>query len=999
MRRRLLLLLAAMPLLFALALPASASATGSTGSGGWVWQNPLPQGNTLNAVDFVDTGHGWAVGDNGVILATEDGGNSWIQQTSWTTNRLEGVAFCDLNHGWVVGQAGLILETSDGGHTWLIQDSGISADLYAVAFSDSRHGWAVGQAVEDAGAGASGTILATRDGGTTWTAQAAGVINWLQSVSCADDDHAWAVGPDGVLATTNGGVTWNAQFTRSCGDVAFTDASHGWATSWGSGSFSATADAGTHWTTQNSGVSFLGRTSVATCDPNHAWVVGAYGTIAATIDGGASWSAQSSGLSTDLLGVDFVDDSHGWAVGYGGTILVTADGGAAWTRQTLGSSTGLSDVFFTDSSHGCVVGWQTILATSDGGGSWTAQNVGASTDLFGVAFSDSEHGWAVGTDLQAAQGVILATTDSGVTWHPQVSETTNVLCDTAFVDNQHGWAVGGNGTILATTNGGGTWSPLISGSSDFLVGVQFIDADHGYVVGFRPPNSSVSGGVILATSDGGQTWSEQASTDWPWLRDVVFTDGSHGWIVGQSGAILVTTDGGETWTSQASGTSADLEGVDFVDASNGWAVGYDFNANGVILATTDGGVTWTPQHPGTTGTLINVAFLDATHGWAVGGPGTILSTATGGFSTDDDSTPPTTTVFGADSLWHSAAVSLTLSASDNLGGSGMVGGHATVEYRIDSGARAVGTQITLSASVDHTGDGLHVVSYRSSDAVGNWESIKSVSVKIDTTAPVTTVSGADDTWHAVPASLSFSAGDSASGVASTSYQIDGGAWAAGTSCTVSGDGIHTVSYRSTDAAGNTESAKSDTVKIDTTAPTTTASGLDGLWHNSAVTVGLVGSDALSGPAGTSYSLDGGVAIPCTGSLTISTAGIHTLSYFSTDLAGNVETAKSATVKIDTGKPISTATKNVTVTRGKKGTLGFKITDPAPSCGTAMVTLTIKLKAKIVKTITVPNVPTNKARSNVFKVNLKKGTYTWTVKATDIAGNAGKASAAKKLTVK
>lgn len=38
--------------------------------------NPTP----LNAVDFVDQTHGWAVGDLGVILATEDGGRSWIVQ-------------------------------------------------------------------------------------------------------------------------------------------------------------------------------------------------------------------------------------------------------------------------------------------------------------------------------------------------------------------------------------------------------------------------------------------------------------------------------------------------------------------------------------------------------------------------------------------------------------------------------------------------------------------------------------------------------------------------------------------------------------------------------------------------------------------------------------------------------------------------------------------------------------------------------------------------------
>jgi hypothetical protein len=277
--------------------------------------------------------------------------------------------------------------------------------------------------------------------------------------------------------------------------------------------------------------------------------------------------------------------------------------------------------------------------------------------------------------------------------------------------------------------------------------------------------------------------------------------------------------------------------------------------------------------------------------------------------------------------------------------------------------------------------------------------------QLDTTPPLTTASGLPAGWSRAPVTLTLSAADDpggsgmTGGLAKTEYQIDSGAWTTGTSCTISGDAIHTIGYRSTDAAGNTEAAKSATVKIDGTPPATTASGLDGLWHNNAVTVGLTGNDALSGPAGTSYSLDGGAAVPYTGSLTISTPGNHTLSYFSTDVAGNVEAAKSATVKIDTGKPTSTATRNVSVKKGKKARLSFRVSDPAPSCGAARVTITIKLKKKTVKTIKIANVATNKARSYAFKVTLKKGSYSWTVKATDIAGNVGKLSAARKLTVR
>ncbi len=49
----------------------------------WHWQNPLPQGNTLNCVSFSDADNGLAVGENGVIIRTTDGGATWVNQAIW----------------------------------------------------------------------------------------------------------------------------------------------------------------------------------------------------------------------------------------------------------------------------------------------------------------------------------------------------------------------------------------------------------------------------------------------------------------------------------------------------------------------------------------------------------------------------------------------------------------------------------------------------------------------------------------------------------------------------------------------------------------------------------------------------------------------------------------------------------------------------------------------------------------------------------------------------
>ncbi len=56
------------------ACPASAAVQVS--QSGWQWGNPTPQGNTIRAMDFV-AGRGYAIGDDGTALRTDDGGATW----------------------------------------------------------------------------------------------------------------------------------------------------------------------------------------------------------------------------------------------------------------------------------------------------------------------------------------------------------------------------------------------------------------------------------------------------------------------------------------------------------------------------------------------------------------------------------------------------------------------------------------------------------------------------------------------------------------------------------------------------------------------------------------------------------------------------------------------------------------------------------------------------------------------------------------------------------
>ena len=156
-----------------------------------------------------------------------------------------------------------------------------------------------------------------------------------------------------------------------------------------------------------------------------------------------------------------------------------------------------------------------------------------------------------------------------------------------------------------------------------------------------------------------------------------------------------------------------------------------------------------------------------------------------------DRIPPVTTVHGADQLWHKSAVTLTFTALDNLGGSGVV----RTQHALDGGPWMSGTSLTIAAPATHADDGVHTVSYRSVDYAGNVERAESCEAKIDTTPPTTTVTGPSGRWCDKAVTLTFHATDSRSGVAYTEVRLDGSTWTKATRLTVPAAADHATTAR------------------------------------------------------------------------------------------------------------------------------------------------------------------------------------------------------------
>ncbi|WP_344066013.1 OmpL47-type beta-barrel domain-containing protein [Microbacterium pumilum] len=265
-------------------------------------------------------------------------------------------------------------------------------------------------------------------------------------------------------------------------------------------------------------------------------------------------------------------------------------------------------------------------------------------------------------------------------------------------------------------------------------------------------------------------------------------------------------------------------------------------------------------------------------------------------------------------------VAVTLSATD------AASGVDTISYSVDGGS-----WLTYSGPVSVAGAGEHEVSYRAIDIAGNAGQVESASVTIvaaDTTAPVVVakVNPANPTgdagWYTGTVSLTLSATDDRSGVASVQYRIGSGDWATYTAPIVLDEGSTTVSYRATDGKGNVSDPESVTVKRDGTAPVTAATFDDDSGASTGpVAVTLSATDAGSGVGSIVYSLDGGAWTTYTTPVSVSGAGTHTIAYEAVDVAGNVSAVKSATIQIavaDTEAPVVTAATAPAAPSGQNG---------------------------------------------------------------------------------
>ena len=251
------------------------------------------------------------VGAMGVILLSEDGGDSWQRTTIAGKPFFLDVSVCPTGNFYAIDNVG-VLWSRQSDNSWSsvplpegVEPQGLTCDPAGLL-------WAVG---------GFGTILSSTDAGKSWGTFSLDDDIYLTTVQFVDATHGFVTGEFGVvLCTDDGGSSW--QRAQDLPDNFYAQAAR-----------------------------FI--------DPSTGWVVGLNGTIWYTNDAAQTWHQESNGNNAPLYGINNVGNVV-VAVGDNATVLYRGPGDLSWnkldsavgTRMYLRAIVGLGDGQFVAAGGG-----------------------------------------------------------------------------------------------------------------------------------------------------------------------------------------------------------------------------------------------------------------------------------------------------------------------------------------------------------------------------------------------------------------------------------------------------------------------------------------------------------------------------------------------------------------------------------------------------------------------------------------------------------------------
>jgi photosystem II stability/assembly factor-like uncharacterized protein len=349
----------------------------------------------LTDVFFLNPRLGWAVGAQGTIVRTSDGGKNWIQISQRVNLSANNLSLDEKLRNMRQG-----IQTRATGRANGQSINSISCRFESVFFADEKNGWIAGGYSVPYINRSKAIVMRTRDGGITWNSVEHLVAPRFQQIRFTDPLNGWAVGEagnlfqSGIFYTSDGGQSWSSQTSKKI---------HSWIA--------------------------VERINDGLVTINEA---GQLGTLRPNQYERAVVISENP---TPLSQVRMVNNTSGWAVGESGTLLNTTNGGKSWTQIKLPSGASeidLETISVIENQIWFAGDPGTVIYSMDTKtGKTTSHRTPIRMRINQIHFSDQSHGWAVG-----GGGAIIATTDGGQNWHVQRGNQQRVAILFVSLDDQ-----------------------------------------------------------------------------------------------------------------------------------------------------------------------------------------------------------------------------------------------------------------------------------------------------------------------------------------------------------------------------------------------------------------------------------------------------------------------------------------------------------------------------------------------------------------------------------
>jgi photosystem II stability/assembly factor-like uncharacterized protein len=158
-------------------------------------------------IDFIDDDSIYAIGYNGQVLKTTDGGTTWTYKSNFGTGTYRDIDVRSESLAYLALHGNNLQKSTDGGMTWAnMTYPTVAVHFFSTNFINDTTGFATGQPV----AGQPGYVLKTTDG-ANWTNTALGAAGQIfNRVVFVNNTTGYIVGNGGkIFTTTNTGGTWS----------------------------------------------------------------------------------------------------------------------------------------------------------------------------------------------------------------------------------------------------------------------------------------------------------------------------------------------------------------------------------------------------------------------------------------------------------------------------------------------------------------------------------------------------------------------------------------------------------------------------------------------------------------------------------------------------------------------------------------------------------------------------------------------------------------------